>query len=245
MRCQSLLAGFFLFFFSAVLFADTQACSSPYYDAVQWYRDSAERNALYREIFYMGGNIIQQTVLNKKLKPHQWGVIFDIDETILDNSRWDYGDVQGKKETWNAYAAKGVSLNTPGAKELINRIHAMGGYVNMVTNRKAFLKKITEQNLRDKGLYFDQVLYYTGNSDDWYPDKNPRFKAIVAGASPSALPAQKIIAWFGDNIQDMPDMMQSQMIRQDPYGSAFDKFGVMYFALPNPMYGSWENNPMR
>lgn len=227
------------------VFADTPDCTSPYCAAVKWYRDSAERNALYREIFLMAGNIIQQAVLTKHLKPHHWGVIFDIDETLLDNSRWDYDDALGKKGEWNAYAAKGVSVATPGAKELIDRIHAMGGYVDMVTNRKQFLQEATEKNLREQGLYFDQVLYYTGNTGDWYPDKNPRFQAVITGTSPAKLPAHKVIAWFGDNIQDMPGIVQSEMIKQDAYGHAYDKFGVTYFTLPNPMYGSWENNSMR
>ena len=232
---------------SNITFAQTHASVPESYDAVKWYRNSAEVYAHYRQIFLMAGNIIQQKVLAEKLKPHQWGVIFDIDETILNNSRWNYEhDILGKKEDWDAFAARAISLDTPGAKELINRIHALGGYVDMVTNRKGFLKAATEKNLRDRGLYFDQVLYYIGKpTTNWYPDKNSRFQAIIAGKSPAIIPAHKVVAWLGDNIQDMPNIKQTEMIKKDPYGSAYDKFGVTYFSLPNPMYGSWEYNKMR
>jgi predicted secreted acid phosphatase len=43
--------------------------------------------------------------------------------------------------------------------------------------------------------------------------------------------------WLGDNIQDFP--MLTQTLRSGP-DSAYNKFGVSYFLLPNPMYGSWE-----
>jgi 5'-nucleotidase (lipoprotein e(P4) family) len=235
------------FISSSAISAEPQASIPTSYDAVKWYRDSAEAYGLYRQVFLMAGNIIQQKVLNEKLQPHEWGVIFDIDETLLNNSQWNYEhDILGKKEGWDAFAARAISVDTPGAKELINRIHAMGGYVDMVTNRKGFLKEATEKNLRARGLYFDQVLYYIGKpTDNWFPDKNSRFQAIIDGKTPAVMPQHKVIAWVGDNIQDMPNIQQTEIIKKNPYGNAYDKFGVTYFLLPNPMYGSWEYNKMR
>jgi predicted secreted acid phosphatase len=47
------------------------------------------------------------------------------------------------------------------------------------------------------------------------------------------------VAFVGDNIQDFPSL--SQAIRKQG-DDAFADFGVRFFALPNPMYGSWERN---
>lgn len=214
--------------------------------AIKWWRDSAERNAIYREVFLMAENIIRQKVESEHLKPHEWGVIFDVDETILDNSDWNYEhDIKGKQIEWDDFAAKGISKKTPGSKELIDEIRKLGGYVNLVTNRKLFLQKITEKNLRGQGLYYDQVLYDTSDSKYWYVDKNSRFNAIIKGVEPSKFESQKIVAWFGDNIQDFPNIKQSQIIKQKTNSKAYSQFGVTYFALPNPMYGSWEDNPLK
>jgi len=213
--------------------------------AIHWYRNSAERNAIYHEVFLMAENVIQNQVKTLRLKKHQWGIIADIDETLLDNSQWNYDhDVLGKTASWEDYAALANSHPIPGAKEFINHIHAMGGYINLISNRHATLQAATEKNLKELGIYFDQVLLNTSTSAYWYPDKNPRFTAVIKGVKPSILPAQNIVAWLGDNIQDFPGIKQSEIIGKSASGEAYAMFGVKYFALPNPMYGSWEGNKL-
>lgn len=222
------------------------ALASPHFYADKWYRDSAERNAIYREVFLLGEEQIKQRVKNQHLKPHQWGVIFDIDETTLDNSLWAYQhDVKTSKQSWNAFASQAQSIALPGIVKLTHDIHQMGGYVTMISNRSNILLPATRKNLINQHVYFDQVLLDTTNVGTSLVDKNPRFNAVVSGQSPSKLPAQKVIAWFGDNIQDFPNLWQKQMIQKNPNGEAFAKFGVTYFALPNPMYGSWELNKFK
>lgn len=220
--------------------------NSPGYNADKWYRDSAERNAIYREVFSMAENIIKLKVAQAQLKSQRWGVIMDIDETTLDNSAWDcQHDIKGNQQNWNDFAAEMKSVPTPGVKQFIIDIHQMGGYVNLVSNRPGFLEKATEKNLKSKGIYFDQVLLDATNTGTSFVDKNPRFAAIIEGKKPSKLPSQNIVAWFGDNIQDFPNLKQAAMINQDPNSSSFNAFGTMLFALPNPMYGSWEANQFK
>ena len=40
-------------------------------NADKWYRDSAERQALYREVFLMADNVIRKRLVAEHLKPHQ------------------------------------------------------------------------------------------------------------------------------------------------------------------------------
>ena len=215
-------------------------------NAIKWYRDSAERNAIYHEVFLLGGNAIKQKVTKEKLKPHKWGVVFDIDETLLDNSQWNFQhDIHGNPQEWNDFAGLGISLKTPGAAKLTNEIHKLGGYVNLVSNRPATILAATEKNLKHEGIYYDQILLDTSKSTEWNVDKNSRFDAIIKGKAPSKFSSIKIIAWFGDNIQDFPHVKQAKIYKQNMHGAAYDPFGTTYFVIPNPMYGSWENNPLR
>lgn len=130
--------------------------NSPNYYADMWYRDSAEHNAIYREIYLLAEQTIKQQVAAQNLKPKQWGVILDIDETVLDTSLWNYQhDIQGKQLEWNDFAALSKFTSAPGAKAFINDIHQMGGYVNLISNRPATLEAATEKNLKKQGIYFD------------------------------------------------------------------------------------------
>jgi predicted secreted acid phosphatase len=72
-------------------------------------------------------------------------------------------------------------------------------------------------------------------------DKNPRFRRVQSGTAAPGVPALTVVAWFGDNILDFPGL--SQASREDP--AALAEFGRRYFVLPNPMYGSWTQNPPR
>jgi predicted secreted acid phosphatase len=48
--------------------------------------------------------------------------------------------------------------------------------------------------------------------------------------------------YLGDNIRDFPRLDQD--LRLGPE-AGYGEFGSVYFVLPNPMYGSWEDNPPR
>ncbi len=235
----SLLLGGFL---SGSVYAGDKSDSSQYF-ADKWYNASAERNAVYREIYFMAENVIRAQVESSHLKAHQWGIVMDIDETVLNNSNWGYRhNVLKDPQSWDDFATQAISIPTPGAKKFMSDIHKMGGYINLVSNRSNTLLSATIKNLKSQGLYFDQVLCDATNTGTSFVDKNGRFTAIVKGTSPSKLPAQIIVGWFGDNIQDFPHLFQAKMIKKNPNGSVYNQFGVTYFALPNPTYGSWQAN---
>ncbi|MEP6834205.1 MAG: hypothetical protein ABJB74_12465, partial [Gemmatimonas sp.] len=57
----------------------------------------------------------------------------------------------------------------------------------------------------------------------------------------SKLPAMKVVMWLGDNIQDFPTL--GQEVRNGG-AAGFAEFGRSWFVLPNPLYGSWDKNPL-
>jgi predicted secreted acid phosphatase len=127
----------------------------------------------------------------------------------------------------------------PGAIGFLERVRALGGLVAVVTNRGESQCEDTRENLRSQSIPFDVLLC---RPDGVNGEKEPRWEALEAGTAISGLPPVEILVWVGDNIGDFPDLDQSA---RDADEAAFAPFGERYFILPNPVYGSWENNPER
>lgn len=249
----------FCLFLPIIVYATPQTCDpklSQGYDALKWYRDSAERKAIYHEVFYWGEKSIHEKIAHEHLKPHKWGVIFDIDETLLDNSELNYKQLIGCKPFTDEsfvdfmFSRKGVA--TPGGQAITCNLQKLGAFVSLVTNRDGSyhdpkthdsVMSATLDNLRAQHICFDQIIFAQSPTDR---DKNPRFKAVISGQYPkdlvitNKLPPHQVIAYFGDNIQDTPNMDQIQLSK-DHNPQKFDRFGSTYFTLPNPVYGSWKD----
>jgi len=223
--------------------------------AVKWYRDSSEKIALYQQAFTMGNYYIQNKIQAIDAKPGTWGVVLDIDETTLDNS-W-YNKLCDSSPTSEADFSKYVvlqqkSIATPGVKKFTWEIKNTGGYVSLISNRDGSYPGIldsTIKNLKAQGICFDQVILSNRKTDKTPTDKNPRFSAVLSGTCndqlmvcSNKLPAHRVIAFFGDNIQDFPRLKQSGMIKLSPEDLTYTHFASGYFILPNPLYGSWESN---
>ena len=73
-------------------------------------------------------------------------------------------------------------------------------------------------------------------------DKQLRFEKLTRGTASAELPPLEIVMWLGDNIHDFPGL--SQELRDDGGDWSAD-FGTRLFLFPNPMYGSWMENPRR
>jgi predicted secreted acid phosphatase len=133
---------------------------------------------------------------------------------------------------------RGAARALPGAVDFTSRVRALGGRVVIVTNRDQQYCDVTRDNILGVGVPADEVLCRTDRANG---SKDPRFEAVQAGTAPSTLPPLNVLMWVGDNIQDFPHL--SQAIRTAP-DSVLAGFGDRYIVLPNPMYGSWERNPV-
>jgi 5'-nucleotidase (lipoprotein e(P4) family) len=213
-----------------------QPSASTLPDSIHWFRDSAEQKATYLET-YLAATSSART-LSAGLPPGSWGVILDIDETILDNS--DYQKQQAlaglgfTRESWNTWVLQRKAGLLPGAKTFIDAVRdELQGKVVLVTNRSHDQCGATEDNLHGVAVKYDQILC----DDVGNGDKNPRFQKVIHGVTGVTSPLNVLI-WVGDNIQDFPGLTQ-----QAP--GDFSPFGKNYFALPDPMYGSWQRVPER
>ncbi len=210
--------------------------------SLRWSRSSAEHRAIYLEVYRAAGDALAQ-----RSAGHQtgsWAVILDADETVLDNSLYEQERTLAHQPfsapSWDAWVKRAAATALPGAAEFTHRVQALGGVVVIVTNRDDSACDITRENLRRAEIAFDEALCKPAGAGD---DKNPRFDAVAGGTSPSVLPPLDVVMWLGDNVQDFPHATQA--LRLTPVGDAsLARFGVSWFALPNPMYGSWEHNPL-
>jgi 5'-nucleotidase (lipoprotein e(P4) family) len=206
---------------------------------VQWSRVSAEHDAIFIETYRAAANRLESLAAGRA--QGSWGVILDADETVLDNSDYELGRVpfggSFDANAWDAWVAAARAPALPGAVAFTSRVHQLGGKVVIVSNRSDKGCPATRANLQQVSIKADLVVCKTDKDD-----KNPRFDAVQNGTASPGFPAIAVLEWVGDNIQDFPHL--SQTVRSEPE-TAFAKFGDTFFALPNPMYGSWQSTPLK
>lgn len=211
--------------------------SRPLSRSAHWMGSSAEYQAIVRQTFALAEEQLRQVVAEKE--PGTWAVAVDADETVISNVEYDRElALQGEEsnaELWDAWVARRAAPPLPGAIEFLQQIHDLGGYIAVVTNRLDEHCPDTEANFRAFDIPFDVILCRRGDRQ-----KEPRWKMVENGTASPSLPPLEIVMWLGDNIRDFPVLDQN-----DRFGGerAFVDFGSLYFALPNPLYGSWEDNP--
>jgi 5'-nucleotidase (lipoprotein e(P4) family) len=207
-------------------------------EAIRWVRDSAEHRALFLQVYRAATACVEREAAARAAGT--WAVVLDADETVLDNSLYQLERAQAGRPfdpaSWRAWCARREAVPLPGASSFLSRVRALGGKIVIVTNRAAAECPDTEAVFQAQGLAYDAMLC---KPDAGPSDKNPRYEAVARGTTPAGLPPLEIVAFVGDNVQDFP--RQSQAIRERG-DDAFADFGTRFFALPNPMYGSWEKN---
>lgn len=207
-------------------------------EAVRWSIDSAEHRALFLEVYRAATAHVEREAAARTAG--SWAVILDADETTIDNSAYQRERALAGRPfdpaSWRAWCARREAVPLPGAAAFLARVRALGGRIAIVTNRDTAECPDTEAVFHAHGLAYDVMLC---KPDGGSSDKNPRFEAVARGTTPAGLPPLEIVAFVGDNILDFPGLSQGIRRQGD---DAFAPFGVRYFLLPNPMYGSWERN---
>ena len=217
--------------------APTPTDGASYPTELRWVRTSAEYRALVLQIYReAGGHLVSAS---HGLTRGSWAVILDLDETMIDNSEYQKqlgaAHARYSDSSWARWVREDATPALPGVVEFTRQVHALGGRVAIVTNHAESLCDVTRKHLVALGVEADLVLCQQPGSGD----KNSRFRLIQSGGAAPGMPALNVIEWIGDNIQDFPNLTQGA--RNDP--ALLAEFGKKYFAVPNPMYGSWEKNP--
>ena len=230
-------------------------------DAVLWIQSSGEYKAIAQQSFRMAAIVLDVAAADKKwtaskeqtelvasgkiriqnLRP---AVIVDVDETVLDNSRYQVGLIDAGKEfspkSWETFCKSKVSTAVPGAADYVKLCRSKGIRVFYVTNREANVEQSTRENLIAVGLLdaADKVdtILTKNEKPDWKSSKVKRRLELAKN--------YRILQIVGDDLHDFaetgskpkPDARQKFADDNSAY------WGTKWIVLPNPNYGGWERS---
>ncbi|MBI3452639.1 MAG: 5'-nucleotidase, lipoprotein e(P4) family [Rhodospirillales bacterium] len=182
----------------------------------------------------------EQTGNYQNLPP---AVILDIDETLLDNSRYQVWMIKNDKvfepKTWGQFVAAQQSGPIPGALEFAKYADSKGVKVFYISNRTVDEKESTRKNMERLGFPMggnvDTVLT-SRERPDWTSAKSTR-RAYVAKD-------YRVLLNIGDNFGDFVDAARgSEADRLKVYEENMPRWGREWIMISNPSYGSFESAP--
>jgi acid phosphatase len=246
---------------TAVNAAVTTSSAQP----IHWFRDSSEYQASARTVYGAAkARIVDHADIFPDRCDHpagpSWAVVMDADETLLDNSLYQAESLirgaQYDANDWNAWVGRGEEQVVPGSVDFVAAVAERCGTIVVVTNRAekmntklvvdecaATVSRLAQLFPVSRGVYPIKAVVCRATSPDGKSDgdKNGRFDRVRAGL-PNLGPLD-VKMYLGDSITDFPGFhacnSASDLIAAAP------KFGIEYFALPNPMYGRWTTCPAR
>ncbi len=182
--------------------------------------------------------LLDRDLRNHRIRQRR-AIIVDIDETILDNSRYEAALVKQQRnypEGWTEWINRAEATATPGAVEFLQYANSRGARVFYVTNRKQIEKDGTVRNL--KALGFPEINNQTLviRTDPKSDTKEPRRQAITS--------KYHVVFLMGDDLNDFAEIFEkSRTVASRIEAAERNKssFGRRFIVLPNPMYGDWEN----
>ena len=209
--------------------------------AILWTQSSAEYRALAYQTFSLAKLRLDQALANRKssrlAKPS--AVIVDVDETVLDNSRFQaelvLRQVAYTSEAWQAWCERAEAGAVPGALEFLTYASRRGVQVFYITNRRQPEKAGTIKNLQKlgfPGVRADTVMIREQGTN---ASKESRRKTVAS--------RYRIVLLVGDNLNDFNDDFAGKSIaeRKAQVDRERSEFGSRFIVVPNPMYGDWES----
>jgi 5'-nucleotidase (lipoprotein e(P4) family) len=212
--------------------------------AVLWTQSSAEYRALAYQSFSLAKLRLDQALANRKsgharqsAKPP--AVVVDVDETVLDNSRFQaeliLRGAAYTSEAWQAWVDRAEADAVPGAIDFLNYASRRGVHVFYITNRRQAEKAGTVTNLKKLG----------------FPEVNEETVIVRAPGTNSSKESRRevvrsryrIVLLVGDNLNDFTDDFAGKSIadRKAEVDRQRSEFGSTFIVIPNPMYGDWES----
>lgn len=218
---------------------DAQQADNEYQEgAVLWTQTSGEMRALAYQAFTFARIILDRDLrLNRRSRTRR-AVVVDVDETILDNSRYQATLLKNRQnhsgQRWTDWVNRVEATAVPGAVEFLRYAAGRGVRVFYITNRNEAEKNGTASNL--KRLGFPEVNDQTLLVKTDVSSKEPRRRAVGSKF--------RIVLLVGDNLNDFAEVFEKSRTVADRLAAVEknrDQFGTRFIMLPNVMYGDWES----
>jgi len=201
--------------------------------AVLYQQRAAECKALYLQAYNLAGMMLEKEMTDTI--PQKRALVFDIDETVLDNSPFEAKcalEGIGYPDKWNDWCNLAKAKAVPGAVDFINDAYKKGVAIFYISNRKEELREATKKNLLAEGLPLPDDSFLLMKKDE--SSKESRRQQVLKDYHISLL--------FGDNLADFTDVFDNKnMAERDVLTDSLKKeFGTRFIVFPNAMYGDWE-----
>jgi 5'-nucleotidase (lipoprotein e(P4) family) len=202
--------------------------------SVLWVQRSAE----YRALCYQAYNLAELRIKEYLAHPDrekQAVVIFDIDETLLDNSPQEARNiVDGKSfnaEGWKAWTDQASAAAIPGSVDFCYFLASHDIQPVYLSNRLTTESNGTLRNLQKWNFpYADRNHLYLKSDTS---SKEIRRNIIEK--------QYNVIMLVGDNLSDFDQVFEDRSVDfgYHTVDSLRTEFGKKFIILPNPIYGDW------
>jgi 5'-nucleotidase (lipoprotein e(P4) family) len=170
-------------------------------------------------------------------------VVLDIDETLLDNSRYQVWMLKNNQsfstKTWNQFCAAQVSTAIPGAVDFTKYADSKGVKVFYITNRGAETEKDTRENMAKLGFPMGgnvNTFLMQNGKPEWGSAKGTRRTVIAKD--------YRVLLNIGDNFGDFDDRYRTgEAERAKAFDSDMAYWGRQWLMIANPTYGSFDTAP--
>jgi 5'-nucleotidase (lipoprotein e(P4) family) len=233
--------------------ASTEPCNPGHHilNAVLWVDTSAEYRAIATSTFAAA-----RRSLDAALADPSWigtpedsvtaaaqppAVILDLDETSIDNLEYEARAIRAGKtydrEMWTKWVSEGAARAVPGAAEFLAYANSKGVTPFYITNRDSPHEEPgTRANLERLGFPLASnvdTLLMRGKGEWKGSDKGPRRSYVAQN--------YRVLLVVGDDLNDFADARDKSAAQREALVNTMqDWWGVRWFMLPNPMYGSFE-----
>ena len=224
-------------------------------NATAWFQTSVERDLVYRAIYRAAAVQLPAALADKRwdaLQKEDRGndprklppaIIVDVDETVLDNSPSSVRQIREQRgfddANWNLWVNERKAKALPGAAEFLNAAAKRGVTIFYISNRTADQAQATIDNLRSAGFPIKDASQFLGlgtvveGCEQEGSEKSCRRQLVGRG--------YRVLMQFGDQVGDFVQILantpEGRRAAIAPYA---DWIGQRWWALPNPLYGSWE-----
>lgn len=182
----------------------------------------------------------EQTGNYQELQP---AIVVDVDETALDNSRYQSWTVIANQtfsqETWAKFVHAQISEPVPGAVDFLKYADSKGVKIFYVSNRTADLEDPSRKNMERFGFPLGgnvDTFLFAKEQAEWGSAKGTRRAHIAKD--------YRILLNLGDNLGDFTDAYKgNEAERLKVLQDNNQRWGREWIMIANPAYGSWESAP--
>jgi len=210
--------------------------------AVLWTQSSGEYRALSYQAYTLARLRLDEYLRRRKserTRRRPPAVVVDVDETILNNSRFQAELILHNQPydpaSWQAWCERAEADAVIGAVPFLNYAARRGVRVFYITNRRSAEKPGTIRNL--------QKLNFPGVSEETVMVREKDMSSSKESRRQSVRSHYDIALLMGDNLNDFNDDFAGKSIadRSAQVDREQAEFGAHFIVLPNPMYGDWED----